>query len=149
MDDHDFSEVDVDEGSNEATFGGGNSTNVTGTVKASLDSSRQILSALWKNVRFVRRGKGEVILGKIKVQVTDEKRTRHGNNQGSLNRIAEDNPSETGRFGKQLPDSINTVPLISPEALQHMIKVKPQWWLDGLGLDNRHAQVLSTAFIQL
>jgi len=47
------------------------------------------------------------------------------------------------------PDSINTVPLISPEALQHMIKVKPQWWLDGLGLDNRHAQVLSTAFIQL
>jgi len=46
------------------------------------------------------------------------------------------------------PDSINTVPLISPKSLQNILAVKPKWWrmgLDGLGLDDRHVQVLVTA----
>ena len=42
----------------------------------------------------------------------------------------------------------STPPLVTPTALQTMLTTKPKWWrlaMDGLGLDDRHVKILSTA----
>lgn len=42
----------------------------------------------------------------------------------------------------------NTIPLLTPTALRNMLTTKPKWWrlaLDGVGLEDRHVEILSTA----
>jgi hypothetical protein len=48
------------------------------------------------------------------------------------------------------PDTTDIPALVSPEVLQALLAAKPKWWrlgLDGLGLRDRHVQVLAQALV--